>query len=322
MLAASPAPAQRLDGGGTPEAEIAVAVATLWIAPAQARPIDAPSLANPVDMGRWVASMSVAEKQWLVGRLATQALYGDPVVVLETRGDWTKVAVPSQPSSLDARGYPGWLPTGQVALHPSVTAATAANVARVTARSTVLHDAAAPARALITVSYNTRLPVLASAPTVTTVATASGGRALVATADIAAVAPGAPAPTGADLVASAQLFSGLDYLWAGTSGYGFDCSGFTETVYAAHGITIPRDADDQARAGTPVAEGQLQPGDLLFYASDHGRGLIHHVAMYVGGGRMIQSPATGRTVETVPVATSGFPGEFWGARRYLTTSQG
>ena len=188
-----------------------------------------------------------------------------------------------------------------------------------TARSTVLHDPAAPARALITVSYNTRLPVLASAPTVTTVATASGGRALVATADIAAIAPGAPAPTGADLVASAQLFSGLDYLWAGTSGYGFDCSGFTETVYAAHGITIPRDADDQARAGTPVAAGQLQAGDLLFYASDHGRGLIHHVAMYVGGGRMIQSPATGRTIETVPVATSGFPGEFWGARRYLTS---
>jgi cell wall-associated NlpC family hydrolase len=308
----------------TPETVIAVAVATLWIAPAQARPIDAPSLANPVDIGRWVATMSVADKQWLVGRLATQALYGEPVVVLETRGDWTKVAVPSQPSTLDARGYPGWLPTVQLAMHPGAPAARAATQAVVIARSTVLRDPAAPARALVTVSYNTRLPVLVAATTMTTVATPTGGRALVATSDITVIPPGvpAPAPTGADLVATAQLFSGLDYLWAGTSGYGFDCSGFTETVYAAHGITIARDADEQAQAGTPVAAGQLQPGDLLFYAADHGKGLIHHVAMYVGGGRMIQSPATGRTIETVPVATSGFPGEFWGARRYLTASKG
>ena len=114
------------------------------------------------------------------------------------------------------------------------------------------------------------------------------------------------------------MFSGLGYLWAGTSGFGYDCSGFTAAVYAAHGITIPRDASDQATVGRPVGPGQLQPGDLLFFASNGGRGLIHHVAMYVGGGLMIQSPATGSTIETVPVGRlDRIAGEYWGARRYL-----
>jgi cell wall-associated NlpC family hydrolase len=77
---------------------------------------------------------------------------------------------------------------------------------------------------------------------------------------------------------------------------------------------LARDADEQAAGGTPVAPGQLQPGDLLFYAGAGGHGHIHHVALYAGAGLMIQSPATGRTVETVP---ADLHGEFWGARRYL-----
>jgi cell wall-associated NlpC family hydrolase len=73
-------------------------------------------------------------------------------------------------------------------------------------------------------------------------------------------------------------------------------------------------------AGTPVDPSQLEPGDLLFYAYDGGQGEIHHVSMYVGGGMMIQSPATGRTVETVPVDSAPYASELWGARRYLPDS--
>ena len=107
--------------GGAPgrAALIDVAVATLWVGPGLARPIDEPSATNPVDIARWVATMTVADKQWLVGKLATQALYGEPVVVMETRGAWTKVVVTDQPSSQDPRGYPGWLPTVQLTFSPA-----------------------------------------------------------------------------------------------------------------------------------------------------------------------------------------------------------
>ena len=59
--------------------------------------------------------------------------------------------------------------------------------------------------------------------------------------------------TRADLVRTAKRFLGLHYLWGGLSAWGYDCSGLTWAVYRAHGITIPRDADAQFAAGTPVA---------------------------------------------------------------------
>ena len=58
---------------------------------------------------------------------------------------------------------------------------------------------------------------------------------------------------------------------AGTSGFGFDCSGFTHTIYKSHGITIPRDSGPQSRAGVAVDKENLQKGDLIFFAHDQGK---------------------------------------------------
>jgi gamma-D-glutamyl-L-lysine dipeptidyl-peptidase len=298
------------------DAWVAVAVATVWNQPGQDRPVDQPSVSNPVDVRRWTATMTVDEKLWLVDKLATQVLYGERVGVREISGSWARVVVPGQPSSQDPGGYPGWLPVAQlVATGPAVGTGRTAVVTRPTAS---LRDPADPGHELLELSYNTRLPVVTTTGDRVTVALPGGGRAVLAAADVEIQAPG-PQPTApADLVQSARLFSGLPYLWAGTSAAGFDCSGFTAAVYGAHGIVLPRDADDQALlAGTPVDRNHLQPGDLLFYASDGGKGAIYHVSMYVGGGMMIQSPATGRTVETVPVDTPSMVKQFWGARRYL-----
>ncbi|MEZ5191580.1 MAG: NlpC/P60 family protein [Nocardioides sp.] len=65
----------------------------------------------------------------------------------------------------------------------------------------------------------------------------------------------------------------MDCLWAGRSGFGFDCSGLTSLVYRVHGLTLPRDAAPQAQAGRAVTS--LRRGDLLFYyATD---GAVHRV---------------------------------------------
>jgi len=189
----------------------------------------------------------------------------------------------------------------------------------VTRPTTGLRDPDRPEQVVMELSFNTRLPVVAAEPPWVTVAPPGGGRGLVAGADVEVLTADTSPPTGEDVVRGAELFTGVEYLWAGTSAAGWDCSGFTSSVYAAHGVVIPRDADDQAGEGTPVAKADLRPGDLLFFATGPDRSTVHHVAMYVGGGRMIQAPATGRKVETVAVDQPGLDDEFWGARRYLRT---
>ena len=315
---AAPAPAAPRPADDTPVAGraalVTVAVANVWAEPGVTRPVDEASTTNPVDARRWIASMSHQDKLWLVDRLVTQALYGERVVVREVRDGWARVVVTGQPSSQDSDGYPGWLPTVQVRAAQAPVTATSAVVTRPT---TTLRDAGDPARPLLELSYNTRLPVLDATAGHVTVALPTGGRGLLAAGDVE-VQGGGPRPAGgAELVRSAELFSGLPYLWAGTSALGFDCSGFTAAVYGVHGIVLPRDADDQAGAGVAVDRSRLQPGDLLFYSSGPDQRSIHHVAMYTGNGMMIQSPATGRAVEVVPVDTPQYARQFWGARRYL-----
>ncbi len=129
-----------------------------------------------------------------------------------------------------------------------------------------------------------------------------------------------PHPTGADLVRHAAAFVNVPYLWGGRAGFGFDCSGFTSTIYQVHGITLPRDADTQAAdsRGRPVDKSALQPGDLLFYSHSSkdpdNPDAIYHVAMYSGNGEMIEAFDSTTPVRITPVRLDT---DYWGARRYL-----
>ena len=93
---------------------------------------------------------------------------------------------------------------------------------------------------------------------------------------------------GAAIAAYAQKFIGNPYVYGGTSlTNGADCSGFVQSVYAHFGIKIARTSRDQAvSAGKKVDLGSLQPGDLIFYTSG---GRVNHVAMYIGGGRVVHA---------------------------------
>lgn len=89
------------------------------------------------------------------------------------------------------------------------------------------------------------------------------------------------------IVAYAKQFLGNSYVYGGTSlTSGTDCSGFTMRVYEHFGIETGRSSRDQAVKGKEIPVGNVQPGDLLFYANGD---YINHVAMYIGGGQVIHA---------------------------------
>ncbi len=129
--------------------------------------------------------------------------------------------------------------------------------------------------------------------------------------------------TAESLAAEAMKFVGVPYLWGGASPNGVDCSGFVQHVYRMNGVTIPRNASQQWKAGREVnlimtlnlvydEEGrrqqmktklsQARPGDLLFFGSVDDGGDIHitHVGLYLGDYRMIHSSHLVRVNSLLP----------------------
>jgi len=110
-------------------------------------------------------------------------------------------------------------------------------------------------------------------------------------------------------VAFAYAQLGKPYQWGATGPGSFDCSGLVQAAWAAAGVAIPRNTYDQWGALPHIATSAIQPGDLLFYDG------IGHVAMYVGGGYMIDAPQTGLDVEKIPMNTGWYAANFDGAAR-------
>jgi len=295
---------------------VAVSVATVWVRPWYPRTADKPALGNPAHPLTWVGAMTVAQKSWLVGKLETQALYGTKVTVIGHWRNWTKVAVPSQPTNRDPRGYPGWVPTGQLTRTAPPTAATSAVIRAPTAWLWGRWTAAGVAGTRVMLaSYDTRLPVVRATATYVEVTLIGGQKAAVRRSDVVLHAAGSSwGVTRARVIAEARKFLGLPYLWAGTSGFGYDCSGFTYSVYHAYGQTLSRDADQQAVHGTFVLRSALQPGDLVFFRGS-ATGPVSHVGIYIGGGNIINAPHTGAVIRIDSLSSFA---NYAGARRYLS----
>ena len=131
------------------------------------------------------------------------------------------------------------------------------------------------------------------------------------TSAAASAAAGSVQPTTGGLASATVIHAflqaavsrlGMPYVWGAAGPTSFDCSGLVQWSFRQAGVVMPRVAADQARTGPSVPVSQLQPGDLLFYHTDPtAPGYISHVAIYLGGGKMIQAPEPGMNVEIVPV---------------------
>jgi cell wall-associated NlpC family hydrolase len=121
------------------------------------------------------------------------------------------------------------------------------------------------------------------------------------------------APTRAERAVNAALdVVGTPYRWGGQSpATGFDCSGLVRWAYGRVGIDLPHNSHALYGEGRRVRESRMEPGDILFFEG------LGHVGLYVGNGRMVHSPETGRNVEVVRLATTNYGVRLIGARRIV-----
>jgi cell wall-associated NlpC family hydrolase len=133
---------------------------------------------------------------------------------------------------------------------------------------------------------------------------------LLRTGSFDSSADGPPAtPYAARAIAAARSQIGEPYLWGGTGPDAWDCSGLVQWAYRQAGINLSRTSRQQWFDAPRIALADLRAGDLIFWARDlSDPGSIHHVAMYTGGGRMVEAPRTGLDVREIPVYLDGYIG--------------
>ncbi|MFG2045396.1 NlpC/P60 family protein [Dactylosporangium sp. NPDC048998] len=242
--------------------------------------------------------------------VVTQLLLGDPVVVDEVRGDWARVVATGQPApSLDPRGYPGWLPTGQLTDASTMDDGPSSVV---DALATGLRAAPGGAVVVPGVTLGTRLAP-AGPPVGGWLPVRVAGHPdpfWVPDADVRPV-PAGP-PSGEQALEVARRLLGVPYVWGGLTPAGIDCSGLVHLAWRRLGVRLPRDAHEQAEATEPLPPGRERPGDLYFFARPGHR--IHHVGFVADSGRMLHACGDARgVVEEGP--TPGRVATQSGARR-------
>ncbi|WP_440767199.1 NlpC/P60 family protein [Natronorubrum sp. DTA7] len=200
----------------------------------------------------------------------TKLLYGAAVTAYDERDGWRRVRTPG--------GYLGWIDDSALM---SVTGSTQDDWtadAVVTAAPADVVDESETALETVPAGVDCRLEsrdddgdeILASFRT--------GARA---TLPASCVRERKPIGSGDDVVSVAQQFLGTPYEWGGMTADGIDCSGLAWVSYAAAGVSLPRDADQQSTMGRDVDRDELAAGDLLFFPG--------HVAISLGGSEYIHA---------------------------------
>lgn len=175
---------------------------------------------------------------------------------------------------------------------------------------------------LMTTRLRSRLPAFA----LTAFVLASSGLVFALCAPVAATAtplapekgvlpdPPPPLTAGERVARIAVRAVGIPYRYGGESpSSGFDCSGLVRWAYGRIGIELPHSSYALYQEGRSVPRDHMKPGDVLFFEG------LGHVGLYLGHGRMVHAPQTGREVEVVRLGVSNYGERLIGARRVVAT---
>ncbi len=218
--------------------------------------------------------------------LVDQTIMGTRLKILRRQGGWVQVQTPYR--------YLGWMTLD------SATPMTASEYEnwesapkiQVTAVHSGVHEKMDPTSLKLSdLSMNATLGLVATQGAWTQVMLPDGRTGYTPTSDLGSpVTSTDRIPAGWEVVQTASQFHGIPYLWGGNSSRGLDCSGYTQTVYAANGFLLPRDANMQVEIGTDVpidsTFANVVPGDLLFFGEND---RITHVGISLGGPRFIHA---------------------------------
>ncbi|WKA57846.1 S-layer homology domain-containing protein [Planococcus shenhongbingii] len=122
--------------------------------------------------------------------------------------------------------------------------------------------------------------------------------------------------TPEELIAYANKFTGVPYLWGGKTPRGFDCSGYLLYIFNQFDLSIPRVSADQYKEGAWVSKSNLKKGDLVFFGASAGSTRVTHSGLYVGNGNFI-SATTSKGIATENLNTNSYwAPRYIGAKRY------
>lgn len=262
------------------------------------------------------------------GELATQALLGMPLKVLDQDGEWYLVQTPDD--------YISWIDHGGLVMMNDQAFADWQQLPKVIYRKTVglSYKTIDETQVVSDLVLGDVLALDSDQGAYYKVRYPDGRGAYIRKTEATPLASWITSNenTADNLIENANALMGSPYLWGGTSTKGMDCSGFTKTLYLMNGLVIPRDASQQVHAGTLVDDGKdwsaLDPGDLLFFGTpktQDKRERVVHVGMWIGADSFIHASRQVRISSVDPNAPNYDDfnvNRYLRSKRYIDNSEG
>ncbi len=232
----------------------------------------------------------------------SQLLLGDRVTAIQESGSWIHVEVPEQTrfhSDLGWSGYKGWILKEQlleVNEWPLTNLIVKASWADLFQGNKLLNS----------VSMGTKLEGIQQRGDTWRIRLPDGQEATIGGKSVRKLQrPDSLDSVRPDILAAAAELLDSPYVWGGRSAHrpdwrdvltGVDCSGYVSLLYRVHGLSLPRDAQDQFLASSPSEIGQLKAADLIFLASEANPQCMTHVMLYAGGDSFLDANITDKKV--------------------------
>ncbi len=242
----------------------------------------------------------------------SQALLGEPVMVISRQGSWVEVRLPDQ------FDYRGWLQDSALQAIPVKDWLNLQIVAVPSAEVWTLPKSNASLVEVLSLGMVVASEVLKEDKNFTLVKLVNGRKGYVLSKNLLPYSQNNAAGVSSDrILETARQLLGQPYLWGGMTTKGVDCSGFVHTVFKVHSIHLHRDADLQYfYDGISVKPEDLQPGDLVFFETY--KSGPSHIGIYVGDRKFIQAASGGVNYGTLD--SDYFSHHFLGAKRILSSN--